>query len=153
MFPVLLLGLAALPSTGAQASCALLPEPDPVSVNVPTLSVQVEPGKARYRSGETMVIRVSVHVAAPSGPAVDRAEAKVDLSRNGKVVKNLKTHFGITKADGVATIRLRLPRGLPPGRLDAYAFAHRQVVPSYDCRAGLVYLSGEVRATPFVSVG
>lgn len=150
--PLLLVALTAVPAGAQPGRCGAEPDPEPISVEVPTLSVQIQAERARYRRGEAMVVRVRVHVGHPLGPAVDKAETTVVLHRSGRQVKGLKTLHATTRADGVATLRVRLPTSPPPGPLDAHVSATRELVPGYDCRAGLVYQSGATDVAPLVTL-
>ena len=143
LLPVLGLLLSGIPLS-ASAAC-LDPEDPPPSVDAPTLSVTISTPQASYRPGETAVVLASVRTVV--GSKVQGAAVAIDVSRNGHVVKKL---YGHTDASGESRIKLKVPTSA--GRLDAFATARLEVVPSYDCRAALLYQYGEKTATPFLTI-
>lgn len=146
--PVLLTVALLLTATASssRAACAG-PEDPPLTVDVPTLSLVLEAGRPSYAAGERALVLSRVRTAA--GTKVAQADITVELTRKGKPVKKL---YGRTTESGEARLAFRLPVAAGRGALDAFATARLTAVPSYDCRASLVYQYGETRAPGLLSI-
>ena len=145
----ILLPLAALLASAplsASASC-LDPEDPPLTVDAPTLSVTISTPRSTYRPRETALIVARVRTLA--GSKVAKAVVTVDLTRGGRLIKRL---HGGTNASGDSRIAFKVPTAAG-ATVDAFATARLEAVPSYDCRAALVYQYGEKTAQPFFTIG
>ena len=138
----LLLGVV---PASAGAVCAG-PEEPPITYDVPTLSVTSAAGRPSYRGGERAFVTSRVRTAA--GTKVEGAEVTVELSRAGRVLLRLHEQ---TPASGDVRMTFRAPVS-GKGPLDAFTTARLTLVPSYDCRASLVYQYGEQRAPALTTV-
>ncbi len=134
LMPVIAMLLTAAPLT-ADAAC-LEPEDPPVSVDAPTLTVELSVPRATYRRQEAVTLLARVHTVA--GTKADGASVTVELTRTGKLLQRV---HGRTNSSGETRIRLRAPGTAGP--VDGFASARLEAVASYDCRGALVYQYGD----------
>ena len=133
---------SAVLAPGAQASCGSLrdPEDPPVSIGVPTLSVALEPQRTAYRRGDRGRLTARVNLLVPDGPQSAGATVSITLAHGTRVLAKLS---GNTNDNGEVGLPFNVGRYWPTGATSATATAQLRAVPSYDCRAPLVYHGGQ----------
>lgn len=138
---------AAVTTTSASAACGAVAGPV-FPADLPVLSVTVEAERSSYRNGQLAILPVSVHIGAPQGPAVAKAELQLTVT-SGRWERTLG---GTTSKDGTSRMRLKISGGIPRGTLKATVRARVVLVSGSDCDPGFVYGVGTGVADPLTSV-